>query len=396
MNLNIRHLLCALQIKKNGTLTQAANEIHLTQSALTQGINKLENILQHTLFNRLHSGMTTTEVGEQFLNRVERAFTHLEEFSKIVHMNKHKRLMFVRSVTIRQLNALINLLQQHSYTAAAAQLGLSQPTLHRSIKDLEQLCEQPLSIRSPAGNEPTWCAKQLYRLANLFFVELQQGIDEMNEFNGKINGSMRVGSLPLAMSSMVPRSVLLCNDEFPEANLSIIDGPYEEQLNRLRHGQIDVIVGALRFPVLHKDIIQQKLFTDQLSIVVKADHPLADREIISDIELQQLDWVAPAKSTPARHFFSEMFTRRGLIQPSHVIECSSLVGVRGILLNSERAALLPAKQVEVEVSSGMLSVCPMILNNTNREIGLAMRKSWHPTQMQARFLEIITSVISNI
>ena len=396
MHLNIRHLLCALQIKKNGTLTQAANEIHLTQSALTQGINKLESSLQYTLFNRLHSGMTTTEVGEQFLTRAERAFTHLEEFSRIIFTNKQKRLMFIRSVSTRQLNALISLLQHQSYTAAAQHLGLSQPTLHRSIKDLEQLCEQPLSIRSPAGNEPTWCAKQLYRLANLFFVELQQGIDEMNEFNGKMNGSIKIGSLPLALSSLIPHSVLLCNEEFPEANLSIIDGPYEEQLNRLRHGQIDIIVGALRFPVQHQDITQTKLFSDKLSIVVKADHPLANRKTISDEELLALDWVAPGKNTPARQMLSAIFTRRGLTPPSHIIECSSLVGVRGILLNSNRAALLPAIQVEVEVKSGMLHICPIELTDTDRDIGLAMRKNWHPTKMQARFLEIFTSVTTNI
>jgi DNA-binding transcriptional LysR family regulator len=226
----------------------------------------------------------------------------------------------------------------------------------------------------------------------LFFAELQQGIEEIHEFNGQVNGSLRVGSLPLARSEIVPLSVLKLISEYPEARISIVDGPYNEQFNSLQHGQLDVIIGALRLPLPNQDVIQEELFKNQLSIVVKATHSFATRQVISTSELQQLDWVAPAESTPARHVFSQIFVSRGVAPPSHVIECSSLVAVRGILLNSERAALLPAKQVEIEVKAGLLVVCPVTLPDTDREIGLTMRKTWYPTKMQSRFIDIITQM----
>jgi DNA-binding transcriptional LysR family regulator len=390
MHFNTRHLLCALKIKKFGTVSEAAKQMYLTQSALTQGINKLEMSLGHTLFIRSPSGMTTTELGELFLTRVSRAFEQLHEFAASLLANdKVKQQNLIRSITSRQLSALIHIVELESYTAAALRLGLSQPSLHRSIKDLEQYCEQALFQRLPLGVEPTWRAKQLRRYASLFFAELQQGLEEMDEFEGQLNGSLRIGSLPLARSKIVPLAVLMLNKEYPEARISIVDGPYDEQLSSLLHGQLDVIIGALRSPTLDQDIKQQALFQDQLSIVVKANHRLAKRQSISTEELQQLDWVAPAISTPARHVFSQLFISRGLTAPSHVIECSSLVAIRGILLNSERAALLPARQVELEVSAGLLAVCPMILPDTDREIGLTTRTNWQPTQMQRRFLALV-------
>jgi DNA-binding transcriptional LysR family regulator len=393
MYINTRHLLCALKIKEFGTLTKAANEIHLTQSALTQGINKLESNLDCKLFIRSHTGMQTTEVGELFFARTKRAFEYLYEFATIVFGNDNTKVQtFIRSITSRQLTALNQIVELQSYSAAAKYLDLSQPTLHRSIKDLEHVCEQSLFQRSSSGVEPTWRAKQLRRYGSLFFAELQQGIDEMQEYNGQINGTLRVGSLPLARSEIVPLAVLKLNNEYPEARISIVDGPYSEQFNSLQHGQLDVIVGALRLPLANQDIIQTELLNNQLSIVVKATHPLADRKAISTLELQQLSWVAPAESTPARHVFSQIFISRGVAPPSHVIECSSSVAVRGILLNSERAALLPAMQVEVEVKAGLLVVCPIILPDTDREIGLTMRKTWRPTKMQSRFLSIITEL----
>lgn len=373
-----------------GALSQAAQQIHLTQSALTQGINKLEYQLQCCLFERSHAGMQVTDIGHAFLHRVKRAFAHLEDFSGILFAHdKLQRSAFIRAISSRQLRALIHIVQLQSYTAAAQFLGLSQPTLHKTIKELEQLCQQSLLSRSPTGVEPGWRAKQLRRYGSLFFAELQQGIDEIREVNGQMNGSLRVGSLPLARTEIVPLAVLKLNDEFPDASISIIDGPYGEQYHSLLHGQLDMIVGALRPLHTQQDTQQIHLFDDQLSIVVRADHPLASRQTISAAELQQLEWVAPAKSTPARNVFSQIFSRRGLTPPSHVIECSSLVAVRGILLNSQRAALLPARQVEVEVRAGLLAVCPMALTGTDRVIGLTLRKSWRPTKMQSRFLEIL-------
>lgn len=390
MLFNLRHLLSALEIRNTGTISEAAKHIHLTQSAITQGINKLEQSIGLSLFDRTNSGMYSTENGKHFLLRIERGFKHLHDFSSMLFAtDKIKKHSFVRAVTSRQLSALIAITELQSYTAAALRLGLTQPTLHRSIKDLETLCAQKLFQRSPIGVEPSWRARQLTRYASLFFSELAQGVEEIGEANGRMDGFIRIGSLPLARTEIIPSCVLHLIDEFPQVKVSIVDGPYDEQLHGLLHGQLDIIVGALRYPQTHSDINQYKLFDDPLSIVFRNGHPLADRNEISNNELQALQWVVPSQGVPARQVFNELFSRRKISPPSALIECSSMVAIRGLLLNSDIAALLPARQVKVEVVNGLLAVCPMPLSGTNREIGLTMRKDWHPTQIQNRFLQII-------
>lgn len=390
MLFNLRHLQGALEILHCGKLSEAAGRIHLTQSALTQGINKIEKEFGQPLFKRASSGMFATENGSKFLIRVERALAHLQDFATMLFANeKGKKQSFIRSVTSRQLNALITIAELQSYTAAAQRLGLTQPTLHRSIKDLESLTEQTLFQRSPMGVEPTWRARQLRRKASLFFDELAQGIEEFNEASGLIGGSVRIGSLPLSRPEIVPKCVLQLLDQYPLAKVSIVDGPYEEQLQALLHGQLDVIVGALRFPKSHVDIEQHRLFDDPLSIVMKADHPLVKQTHLSNDELQDLKWVVPSKGVPSRLVFDGIFSARGLPSPAHVIECSAMVAIRGLLLNSERASLLPARQVKVEVDNHLLAVSPMPLPETQRIIGLTTRKNWQPTRVQQKLLQII-------
>ncbi|MBR9910153.1 MAG: LysR family transcriptional regulator [Gammaproteobacteria bacterium] len=389
---NLRHLIAALEVHRLGSVSHAARRVHLSQSAVTQGLAKLERELALTLFTRTPSGLFATEAGLIFLRRAERAVNWLKALDGVLGARQRDKPRHLhRLLTTTQLRALITVVEEGSYTLAANRLQLTQPTVHRAVRELESVCEQTFFQRSPAGVEPSWQARQVARYANLYFSELSQGLDEVSEHEGHMNGNLRVGSLPLARTRMVPHAVTLLLQEFPAARVSIIDGPYEEQLHSLLQGQLDVIVGALRHPTPSPDITQQLLFRDPLNVVVRAGHPLANKTAFTAAELQQLDWIAPRLNTPARDVFARLFENAGLNPPEHVIECSSLVATRGLLLESDRAALLPARQVEVEVARGLLVVNPQILTGTSRDIGLALRKQWLPTRVQTRFLELLRS-----
>jgi len=391
---NLRHLNACLEIKRRGSISAATEFVHLSQSAITQALNKLERELGLTLFERSATGLFSTAGGEIFLLRVERAFSWLKHIEAVLERRPRSRNPLHRRFTSTQLRALITVVQQGSYTLAAHRLGLSQPSVHRAVKELESVCEQSFFQRSPAGVEASWQARQLARYASLFFAELEQGLDEVDEYQGQMTGQLRVGSLPLARSRMVPAAVAKLLTEFPQAKVSIIDGPYEEQLHSLLHGQLDIIVGALREPLPSPDIEQQLLFRESLCLVTKPSHPLAQREAHSNQELRDMEWIAPRQHTPAREAFSRFFQNQGLAPPERVVECSSLVAIRGLLLATERVALLPAQQVELEVEHGLLAISPQRLEGTQRSIGLALRKNWVPTRMQQRFIDVITAVVS--
>ena len=386
--LNLRHLAAALEIRRIGSISRATEKVHLSQSAMTQGLSKLEQELGFRMFSRSHEGLVPTEIGEIFLRRVDQSIEFLCQMDSVLPKRENaKNTQLYRSLTTTQLRALMTVVEQGSYTLAARRLKLAQPTVHRAVQDTESICGYKFFGKSPSGLEPTWQARRLARYIALFFAELSQGIEEVQEYEGRMTGRLRIGSLPLARTRMVPRAVTKLLEEFPEAQVSIIDGPYNEQLPALLHGRLDVIVGALRDPCPSPDIVQTKLFQDPLNIVVRPGHPLEGRKSISAMELRDLDWVAPREDTPAREAFTHFFENNGLSPPEHVIECSSLVTTRGLLLESDRAALLSARQVEVEVRSGLLAVSTQHLQGTGRDIGITLRKGWKPTRVQRRFLD---------
>ncbi len=101
-DLNLRHLRAASAIGRLGSISAAAQAIHISQPAITQGLAKLEAMLGQPLFERRTNGMVATEAGRIFVPRIETALAHI----------------ISPRVTMTQLRALIALADAGSYAAA--------------------------------------------------------------------------------------------------------------------------------------------------------------------------------------------------------------------------------------------------------------------------------------
>jgi LysR family transcriptional regulator, regulator for genes of the gallate degradation pathway len=186
---------------------------------------------------------------------------------------------------------------------------------------------------------------------------------------------------------LVPRALLEFSWQHPEHAVSILDGPYESMLAALRRGAADVLIGALRDPTPSDDVVQEHLFDDPLSIVVRAGHPLDRATPLTVAALAAFPWIAPRPGSPLRRQFDALFERLGPRQTAAPIECNSLVAARAILLASERVMLLSAHQIHHELETGQLAALPHPLGEITRSIGLTVRRDWRPTAVQAQLLD---------
>ena len=93
----------------------------------------------------------------------------------------------------------------------------------------------------------------------------------------------------------------------------------------MRSGDIDFIVGAIRNIENRADIVTEKLFEDRLSVIARKDHPLAARSRINFKDMQDAQWVLPARGSPSRQLFDETLLRHDMLVPEHAVETSSLV-----------------------------------------------------------------------
>lgn len=392
--LNIRHLRAFRETARTKSASAAGHMEHLTQSAITQAIAGIESKVGIRLFDRRSDGMHLTEAGEGFYARVVRAFEHLEtgaqEALRLGHRQGNRGFPeFQRLLTFAQLRALIAMDDANSFSIAARTAGVAQPSLHRAARNIEQLSGLTLFKSAPEGVSLTRAAQELARRARLAFAELQQGLDEIAAALGRDVTRIVIGSLPLARTSIVPLATAQLVAARPGVRVTVFEGQYERLLERLRSGEIDFIVGALRVPPPVKDITQEPLFDDPLEIVVGSGHPLLKKQGVTLKDTLVFPWAASPETTPAGQYLAQILDlAKGAENPIRVTTSSSAF-LRGILQSGPFVSVISRQQAKYEIESGLVVPLPIALSDSLRSIGLTFRADWRPTPTQQFCVELV-------
>ena len=393
---NIRHMRVLAEAVRAGSVSVAAGRCHLSQPAATQAIAGLEKDLGTQLLIRRTRELTPTPEGAAFARRVGAALAHLERGAREALKSGRgeggataRNAGFDRLVTAAQLRALISIANAGSFTVAARDIGVSQPTIHRTARNLEALSGLTFFTATAVGVELTAAAQAFVLGAKLAQAEIRQGIEEIGRALGTQAGTFSIGSLPLARTSIVPRAVDAMVRRSGRMQIRVVDGRFPQLLRSLREGELDCIIGALRDPVPAEDVVQEPLFDDPLALVAHPSHPLFDLPAPTVEDTLRFPWVAPPRETPAGGYLYETLRLQDRnITPVRVVS-SSLVFLRGLLAQGPYVTIISRHQISVEEASGHLKPLPIPLQNNARGIGLTYRADWRPTVAQAEFMDLL-------
>lgn len=373
--LNLRHLAAVAKIAELGTINAAAQAVNLTQPAITQALARIERQIDLPLFDRRHDGMAPTEAALLMVPRIEAALGYIAS----------------QHVTMARLRALIALADTGSYSGASHVTGLSVPSLHRAVSDLALVMRRPLAERRGRVVVMTPAGTALARAFRLARVELEAGLAEIAALKGHETRAIAIGAMPLSRARVLPAAVARFMRRHPQVKISIAEGSRAELVEPLRNGALDLMVGALREPLLEGDLSQRALFVDVPAVIGRKGHPLAGKSP-SPAGLATYPWIVPAKGAPLRDSWDRFFADAGMKPPHVPIESGSVMMIRQILVDSDFLTLLSPDQLAVELEADWLEVIAPVPPALGRTIGLTTRASWRPTQVQREFLEELESV----
>lgn len=391
--LNMRHLLAIVAVAEAGSISAALPLVSLSQPALTQAIGRLEKQLDTSLFARHPGGMTATEAGQLLVPRILRARGYVARGIRLARRTMRLPMTtgLERHVTLGQLRALTEVADGGSYSLAAARSGISQPAVYRAMSELAEVVEFPLVQRRGKTLQLSAAATRMLRFARLARSELQAGLDELAALRSQGAGRVVLGTLPLARTVLLPQVLARFSRANPSAAISVVEGPYVELLSHLREGSLDMVVGAMRNPLPVRDVVQEGMFDDEPVIVARSGHPLAGRPL--DFRtLLDYPWVVSAQGAPVRARWEKMFRERKLEPPRLRIECGSVLIVRGLMLEDDWLTLMSRDQFMIEQRAGLLCELGTAGASVRRRIGLTTRSDWHPTRLQAQFVDTFKQV----
>lgn len=375
---SLRQIRTFLAVEKHASVTAAARFVCRSQTSVTKSIQDLEKAIDATLFDRTSKGMNLTAYGEVLLRHAREAAAAFSEAQKLVPPRTVERSsgtarFFQMDVSDKWVSAFLATVEHQNTVAAAHSLGISAAGISSSVRKLEDSLGFTLFERIPNLIVPTTIGSELARYIKLARSQLRHAEDELSSLKGVHSGRVAIGALPLLRTTVVPKAILKLLEEHAYIDISTLEGTYDTLVSALRCGDIDFMVGALRGLSGDEELAEEPLLDEQLAVIARHHHPLQQMKAPNLSSALEFGWVLPRRGTPTRSLFEQLLSERGLPVPEHVIETSSMVTLRGLLLESDRVTVLSRHQVHYDELYGLLCALPINLEDPPRPIGITTR-----------------------
>jgi DNA-binding transcriptional LysR family regulator len=187
------------------------------------------------------------------------------------------------NVSLPQLKAFAAVARQKSFTRAAAELGLTQSAISRSVRELEEEIDQRLFDRTTRQVELTDAGELLSQRICHLIEEVEQTLRESHGTGKPCEGTVQIATDPVLSSMSVPMWVAGCRKAWPGIGITLRDRSHECVLQSVRSGEVDF--GIASNPGACDDLYCEPLCIDPLQAVLPAHHPLAARESLGWGEL---------------------------------------------------------------------------------------------------------------
>lgn len=229
---------------------------------------------------------------------------------------------------LQQLRYFVAVARLGNFTRAAEFCHATQPTLSQQIGKLEQELGCSLLTRSGRATTLTDAGRTLLDHAEHALSLLEDAHVALKREAKQQR--FRIAAIPTIAPYFLPRAMVALTSALPETQFEIRELTTDESLHSLTHGELDLAILAL--PVRGEHLDHATLFTEELELVLPADHRLASKTGIrfADLTTERFLLLHEAHcltgqvvSFCARHALSPIVTAR-LHQLSTAIELVAL------------------------------------------------------------------------
>ncbi len=176
---------------------------------------------------------------------------------------------------LHQLRYFCAVVEAGSFSRAAEQSHVSQPSLSQQIMKLEDELGARLFDRLGRSVRLTELGKTFLPRARAVLRELEAAKGDVLEGKEFVGGPIIVGVIPTVAPYFLPPRLTAFSQKFPQARLTIVEEITSVLLDRLRAGTIDVAILAL--PVRGHEFDAFPLLTERLFAALPKKHKLTSR-----------------------------------------------------------------------------------------------------------------------
>lgn len=204
-------------------------------------------------------------------------------------------------IEARHLRVLRAVSRTGSFSAAARELGCTQPAVSQQMKALEQSAGTPLLIRTGREMRLTQAGEALVRHATGILAGLAAAEEEVAAIAGLRAGRVRLVSFSSGNSTLVPTALAAMRAAHPGTRVSLDEADPPRSVGMLRNGDCEIAL-AFRYPEVRgadpaagaewDDLVVRPVLGDRLIGLVPEAHRLAGADRAEFAEFADDPWIA--------------------------------------------------------------------------------------------------------
>lgn len=283
----------------------------------------------------------------------------------------------------RHLRYFLAVADTRSFTRAAERLHMTQPTLSQQVKQLEQLIGTVLFERGSREIGLTAAGKLFKPYCERVLKEIESSELALSELEGLMRGTLRLAVFHSFSHSMLPPIMSEFALRYPGVHVTARLVARNEMERDLINAELDMAVAYVSSD--NAQIVAERLFDEELVLVVGSRHPLAARRSMPMRELATLPLVLLTPEFGARQFVDRFFIDTGL-KPHVVLEMNAIEPILATIRNSGLASVLSAGAI---ADTGGLWSVRLTEPAPKRTVGILWRRNGHRSAAAQRMAEMI-------
>ncbi|MDG1286881.1 MAG: LysR substrate-binding domain-containing protein [Rickettsiales bacterium] len=288
-------------------------------------------------------------------------------------------------MNIRDMEYLVTVADLSSFSRAAEQCNVSQPTLSAQIKKLEQTLQTPIFERSNKKVMVTETGAEIIKAARRLLHEAET-IREIGRLaQDPRSGTFRLGAFPTLSTYIFPQLVPLVKEALPKLRLILVEDKTAALIKRLKRGELDAALIAL--PITEDSLVSKKLFEDKFRLAVPLDHKLAQEPQVRMTDLSRHRLLLLEEGHCLRDQAMEVCQLTGAAEQD--FRATGLETLRQMVKAGTGITLMP----EIAISGDETGIHYLSFQSPapRREIGLVWRKTTARTTVIEEMIDLLVA-----
>ncbi|MBU1171970.1 MAG: LysR family transcriptional regulator [Proteobacteria bacterium] len=292
-----------------------------------------------------------------------------------------------------QLNIFTKVVELKSFSKAGSAIHLSQPTVSSHIKDLEEHFDCRLIDRLGKEALPTKAGELLYGYAKRLLSLRDETETALSQFKGKTRGHLVIGGSTIPGGYILPQVIGKFLAQFPDVTMALEISDTDKIIASILDGQIEVgLVGA---PNNDKNLMQEPLIKDELSLIIPGDHPWKNRKSIDPSMLKDEPFIGREHGSGTLKSLTQSLMDSGF--DASILRIVATMGntaaVRQGVKSGIGVSVLSPLAVEDDLKNGSLKALSIEGIDLTRHFYLTMHKAKTPSPLCKSFVDFLKTTI---